>query len=61
MPSGVVGMFAASTTIRQPFLASVAASLPFSSFCVAAGMARSQATFQMLPSSTKVAARRRSA
>jgi hypothetical protein len=40
-PSRSVGMLAPSATAMQPFLISVFASSPLSSFCVAQGMARS--------------------
>ena len=48
--SGVQGILAPSPTATTPFLISFLASLPVSSFCVAEGMATSQATSQIEPS-----------
>jgi len=45
--SGVDGIFAPSATAIQPFLTSVWALLPSSSFCVAQGSAISQGTVQI--------------
>ena len=47
--SGVQGMFAPSPTATTPFLISLRASLPVSSFCVAEGMATWHGTSQITP------------